>query len=123
MYNDEISNNTIFSIDSPSGTGDHENYFHKAEKVLDMDGVKVFKECTKIAATVRTMNVHLPWHSSGFTFLFSKQSKFYYRGQEIAIKDINPNEAEEVASAIEYIRALDPGYGYVSHFFQKVKLL
>ena len=117
MYNDEISNNTIFSIDSPSGTGDHENYFHKAEKVLDMDGVKVFKECTKIAATVRTMNVHLPWHSSGFTFLFSKESKFYSRGKEIDIEDIKPNDADEVASAIKYTRALDPGYGYVSQVF------
>ena len=113
----EISNNTIFSIDSPSGTGDHENYFHKAEKVLDMDGVKVFNVCSKIAATVRTMNVHLPWHSSGFTFLFSKESKFYSSGQEIAIEEIKPNNADEVASVIEYTRALDPKYGYVSQVF------
>ena len=117
MYNDEISNNTIFSIDSPSGTGDHENYFHKEENVLDMDGVKVFNDCSKIAATVRTMNVHLPWHSSGFTFLFSKESKFYSRGKEIDIEDIKPNDADEVASAIKYTRALDPGYGYVSQVF------
>ena len=82
-----------------------------------MDGVKVFNECTKIAATVRTMNVHLPWHSSGFTFLFSKESEFYSRGKEIDIKDIKPNDAEEVASVIEYTRALDPGYGYVSQVF------
>ena len=113
----EISDNTIFSIDSESGTGDHENYFHRAEKVLDMDGVKVFKVCSKIAATVRTVDVHLPWHSSGFTFLFSKESKFYSRGQEIDIKEIKPNEADEVASVIKYTRALDPGYGYVSQVF------
>ena len=112
-----ISNNTIFSIDSQLGTGDHENYFHKAEKVLDMDGVKVFSVCTKIAATVRTMNVHTPWHSNGFTFLFSKESKFYYRGQEITIEEIKTSETDEVASEIEYTRALNPVYGYVSQVF------
>ena len=82
-----------------------------------MDGVKVFNDCTKIAATVRTMNVHSPWHSSNFTFLFSKESKFYSRGQEVTIEEIKPNDVDNVASVIKYTRALDPEYGYVSQVF------
>ena len=37
----------ILSFDSPSGTGDHENYFHRKDRVLEVDGTKIFQKCKK----------------------------------------------------------------------------
>ena len=88
----------ILSVDSPSGTGDHENYFHRRERVLEVDGIKVFAKCKKIAAVVRERYTHIQWFASDFTFLFSNDTKFY--------------STEKNADAVDsYTRALSPEFG------------
>ena len=103
---------TILSIDTPSGTGDHENYFSRRERVLEFDGKKVYKECSKKAAVVRESTTHVPWFSTDFTFLFSNNTKFYSNE-----KVVDPNEIDR------YTRALHPEYGYVKFNIKGLTLI
>ena len=85
----------ILSFDSPSGTGDHENYFHRKDRVLEVDGLKIFKKCRKLAAVVRERFTHIQWFASDFTFLFSDDSK-----------------TDENSDAVDtYTRILSPEFG------------
>ena len=90
----------IFSIDTPSGTGDHENYFSRKERVLEFDGLNVFKKCVKKAALVREKSTHVPWFTTDFIFLFSNDTKFYSNEKQIDSNKIDG-----------YTRALHPEYG------------
>ena len=92
---------TLFSIDTPSGTGDHENYFNREKRVLEFDGTKVYENCEKKAAVVREKYTHTLWFSTDFIFLFSNHTKFTSNENEV---DLNDDR---------YTRVLDPGYGYV----------
>ena len=69
-----------------SSSGDHENYFNflKFEKnkgtiARDLTGDE-FTECEKKAVYVRSREEHKPWfaYAVDYTFLFSKQSKYYH---------------------------------------------
>ena len=85
----------ISSFDSTSGMGDHENYFNKIDRVLEVDGTKLFEKCRKIAAVVRERFTHIQWFASDFTFLFSDDSK-----------------TEENSDAVDiYTRVLSPEFG------------
>lgn len=58
------------------GTGDHENYFDRDEKQLDVLINEKTYSCTKKAVKIRTVNTHLNWPSpcckGKTTILFSK---------------------------------------------------
>ena len=90
----------LLSVDSPSGTGDHENYFHRKERVLEVDGTKIFNNCRKIAAVVRERFTHIQWFASDLTFIFSDETK----------------STKKNANAVDtYTRVLSPDFGYVNH--------
>ena len=101
---------TIFSIDTPSGTGDHENYFHRIERVLEIDGggVYTYEKCKKKAAVIRERITHMQWFATDFTFLFSNETNFgldWHYDEKV----VDTNEMDR------YSRALHPDYGYVTY--------
>ena len=103
----KLNFSTIFSIDTPSGTGDHENYFHRKERVLDIDGKSVFEKCKKKAAVIRERITHMQWFATDFTFLFSNETNFgleWHYDEKV----VDPKEIDR------YSRALHPDYGYVT---------
>ena len=95
-------NSPIFSIDNPSGTGDHENYFHRKERVLEFDGINVYKKCDKKAAVIREDGTHMPWFTTDFIFVFSNDTDWFSE------KIVDPDEIDG------YTRALHPDFGYVT---------
>lgn len=92
------------SVDTPDGTGDHENYFQRSTDVFELNGSH-FKKCKKKAVHIRSRSKHEPWYSlsgiySDIVFLFSKDGKYTRRVLD------SPDD-------INYTRVLSPDYGLV----------
>ena len=89
----------MFSIDTPQGTGDHENYLKDERKGyrLKADGSIEFQynDCEKKAVMVRAKNGHKPWYAlSEYKLIFS-----------------NPATDRYVYMPKDYTRTLRPHYG------------
>ena len=105
----------FFSLDDPSGSGDHENIYGSAqdyfEKIYDSNG-KVFSGCVKKAVNIREIQSHIPWHSLSnnpivFSDLDAKNTKF---------SEMTESDLVEVRNSIRYTKAVNPSYGWDCHF-------
>ena len=84
------------SVDEPTGTGDHENYFVDDSNVYELDG-KTYTNCIKKAIHIRSIDKHISWWNlRGYSFIFSRRSKFYW-----SVK----------TTQIEYTTSLNAYYG------------
>ena len=95
----ESSKISINSIDTPEGTGDHENYLQEAKEAYQIDDSEnvefKYTDCEKKAVMVRQKFGHLPWYSlSGYRLVFSKPAPDRY-----------------VFMPKNYTRTLRPDYG------------
>ena len=99
-------------MDSIDGTGDHENYFEKSRRT-DVEGKHhTYKNCEKIAISVRTVNGHNRWPATtDFIILFSNLTE---DGHEKYYNNPNLN-TEEYADVDPktYHKNINPEYGYV----------
>ena len=97
------------SIDTPSGTGDHEHYFfYYGENKRDRSAVyasngSTFKGCNKTAIDVRERKTHKPWWalSKNYTLLFS----------EFTDLNLTKSQFSKNQSHPEYQYRLKPDYG------------
>ena len=77
-------------MDTPDGTGDHENYFLDKSDAYELDGTE-YKDCIKKAVNIRSKTEHESWTAIDKTFLFSSGFKFmYYDMMDPFIKDQIP---------------------------------
>ena len=95
------------SIDTTSGTGDHENYFNENEKELNVLFDKGTYTCTKAAVRIRRINHTALWPniSKDKTLLFSKltdQGRKYYN---------DPKLNDVTAENVDYHSTVEPEYG------------
>ena len=78
----------IFSLDTPSGTGDHENFFADTPNIYELNGAE-YRECKKIAMKIRSTVEKKLWFALDYTIIFSiegsSRTKYYYA--DIANKD------------------------------------
>ena len=73
----KLDTNIDFSIDSPDGTGDHENYFVETKDAYELDGTH-YTDCRKIAVNIRSKYGQKLWTAiNDFTFLYSNGFKFF----------------------------------------------
>ena len=96
------------------GTGDHENYFDKNEKQLDVLISEKTYSCTKKAVKIRTVDTHKNWPNcctNKTTILFSKLTKsgleFFLKGSLDAI------ENDENDKKVKYHSSVKAEYGLV----------
>ena len=96
-----------FSLDTPSGTGDHENYFEfdQVEPVCEADGV-CYKKCFRRAVHIREIETQVPWYGSGEnTLIFSDSTKMitkFYKSLE---------NMKDALKSIDYKRVVNSTYG------------
>ena len=95
------------SIDTTSGTGDHENYFNENEKELNVLFDKGTYTCTKAAVRIRRINHTALWPNinKDKTLLFSKltdQGRQYYKDPELN---------ELTTANVDYDSTVAPEYG------------
>ena len=69
-------------MDTPDGTGDHENYFLNTKKAYELDGT-LYENCIKKAMNIRSKEKHESWRAIDKTFLYSKDFKYVYENQDI----------------------------------------
>ena len=116
--NMRFENQQFLSLDDPTGSGDHENIYGRAqeniygekqdyfEKIHDANG-KIFSDCVKKAVNIRAIQSHTPWHSLRnnpivFSDLDAENRKFW----EMTEKDL-----EDARNSIRYTKAVNSSYG------------
>ena len=96
-----------FSLDTPSGTGDHENYFDfdQEEPVCEANGV-CYKECFRRAVHIREIETQVPWYGSREnTLIFSDSTKMitkFYKSLE---------KMKDALKSIDFKRVVNSTYG------------
>ena len=97
------------SLDSVSGTGDHENFFVSSDLTTDIEGEKqTYTKCEKIAVRVRELEGHVMWPArTDYTLLFSKlteSGRKYYREKQL-------DEWEHTSDRFHYFKDIKAEYG------------
>ena len=95
----------IYSLDSPTGNGDHENFFKDTRITYELNG-STYRKCEKIAMMIRSKEEMLPWYELDNTILFSNRGKYYWAD----IKDKNLDFYEN-KSATNYFKLPTTKYG------------
>ena len=68
-------------MDTPDGTGDHENYFLDKTDAFELDGTH-YQDCIKKAVNIRSKKYHESWTAIDKTFLYSNGFKYMYSNAE-----------------------------------------
>ena len=73
----------MFSIDTPDGTGDHENYLKDSKEAYQIDDSErvesKYTDCEKKAVMVRSKFGHMPWYGlKGYNLVFSNPAPDRY---------------------------------------------
>ena len=70
----------FFSMDLPTGTGDHENYLEDSKDAYQIGTDKLHcSSCEKKAVMVRSKRTHIPWYAlTPYKLVFSKPIPNYY---------------------------------------------
>ena len=64
-------------MDTPDGTGDHENYFVRTTHAYELDGTR-YENCIKKAVNIRSKIEQKTWTAiDKYNFLYSNGFKYY----------------------------------------------
>ena len=77
----------VLSVDQPTGTGDHENYYDVNFNAYELNG-RTYKNCRKKAVHVRSVEEQISWWNiRDHLILFAWKSNYFLNAQTIEIEN------------------------------------
>ena len=97
----------LFSLDTPRGSGDHENNLGSNQRdllpICDVNG-NCYKNCSRKAVHIREIETQMPWYGSNNNLIFSDQTG-------LATKFKSLEEMKNALKVIDYKKSVNSSYG------------